>query len=64
MLEITAAVSTTDAPIQKKIQGSGTTTLIIPNEKMEDIMEVVKFLKDSSLLIKSVSETIKNEPKE
>ena len=31
---------------------------------MEDIMEVVKFLKDSSLLIKSVSETIKNEPKE
>ena len=32
-LEITAAVSATDAGIQKKILGSGTTALIISNEK-------------------------------
>ena len=32
-LEITAAASATDAGIQKKILGSGTTALIISNEK-------------------------------
>ena len=31
---------------------------------MEDIIKVVKFLKDSGLLLKRVSETIKNEVKE
>ena len=31
---------------------------------MEDIMEIVKSLKESGLLIKGVSETIKNEAKE
>ena len=40
------------------------TTLIISNVEINDIMEVVKSLKESSLLIKSVSETIKNESKE
>ena len=33
-LGITAAASAIDAGIQKKIHGSGTTTLIIPNEEM------------------------------
>ena len=42
----------------KKILGSGTTTLILLNEEMEDIMEIVKSLKDSGLLLKGVSETI------
>ena len=31
---------------------------------MNDIMKIVKSLEESSLLIKSLSETIKNEPKE
>ena len=31
---------------------------------MKDIMKIVKSLKDSGLLIKGVSETIKNEAKE
>ena len=44
--------------------GSGFTTLIIFNEEMKDIMKIVKPLKDSGLLIKGVSETIKNEAKE
>ena len=39
-LGITAAASAIDAGIQKKIHGSGTTTLIIPNEEINDIMEI------------------------
>ena len=31
---------------------------------MNDIMKIVKFLEESGLLIKEVSETIKNEAKE
>ena len=44
--------------------GSGVTTLIILNEEMNDIMEIVKSLEESGLLIKGVSKTIKNEAKE
>ena len=40
------------------------TTLIILNEEMNDIMKAVKSLEESGLLIKDVSETIKNEAKE
>ena len=43
---------------------SGFTSLIISNEEMEDIVKIVKSLEDSVLLIKGVSETIKNEVKE
>ena len=44
-LEITAAASAIDAGIQKKIHGSGTTSLIISNEEVNDIMKIVKLLK-------------------
>ena len=49
----------------KKILGSAnnTTTLIISNEKMKDIIEIVKSLEDSGLLLEGVSETIQNEAK-
>ena len=60
-LGLTAAVSATDAAIHKEIIGSGTTTLTISNEEMNDIMEIVKYLEESSSLLKGVSETIKNE---
>ena len=40
------------------------TTWIISNEEMNDIVKIVKSLEKSSLLIKGVSETIKNEAKE
>ena len=63
-LGLTAAASDTDARIHKKILGSGTTTLIISNDEMEDIMKIVKSLEDSSLLLKRVNETIQNEAKE
>ena len=44
--------------------GSGTTTLIISNEEVNDITKIIKSLEKSGLLIKCVSETIKNEGKE
>ena len=48
-LGITAAASAIDAGIQKKIHGSGTTTLIISNEEMNDIMKIAYAL-DSNIL--------------
>ena len=71
-LGLTVAASVADAGIHKKTLGFGnprdftsdTTTLIIPNDEMEDIMKIVKSLEDSGLLLKGVSETIENEVKE
>ena len=40
------------------------TALIYSKEEMNDIMKIVKPLEESGLLIKGVSETIKNEAKE
>ena len=37
---------------------------MISNEEMDDIMKMIKYLEDASLLIKGVSETIKNEANE
>ena len=62
-LGITAAASAIDAGIQKKIHGSGTTTLIISNKKMNDVMRIVQALEDSNILLKGVSKTIKNKSK-
>ena len=44
--------------------GSGKTTSIIYNEEINDIMELIKCLEESGLLIKGVSKTIKNNAKE
>ena len=44
--------------------GSGTTILIISNQEMGDIIKIIKSLEEPDLLIKSVSETNKNETKE
>ena len=63
-LGITAAASAIDAGIQKKIHGSGTTTLIISNEEMNDIMKIIQALENSNILKKGVTKTIKNETKE
>ena len=63
-LGLSATASATDAGIHKKILGSGTTTLIISNDEMENIIKIIKSLKDPGLLLKVVSETIQNEAKE
>ena len=53
-LGIPVAVSAIHAGIQKKIHGSGTTTLIISNEEMNDIMKIVKeSLKESLKQLKT-----------
>ena len=62
-LGLTVAASAGDAGIHKKILGSGTTTLIISNEEMKNIMKIVKSLENSGLLLKGISETIQNEAK-
>ena len=56
--------SAADGKTHKKISGSGTTTLIISNDEMKVIIRIVKYLRESGLLLKGVSETIKNEAKE
>ena len=58
-LGLTAAAAA-DAGIDKKILGSGNTTLIISS----DIIKIVQALEDSNILLKGVTETVKNETKE
>ena len=72
-LPLTAAASAADAGIHKKILGSGNissshnnnnTLLIISNDEAGDIIIIAEFLGDSGLLLKGVTETVKNEVKE
>ena len=53
-----------DARIHRKQRITTTTALIIPNDEMEDVIKIAKFLKYSGLLVKAVSETIQNKAKE
>ena len=70
-LGVTAAASAIDAGIQKKMHGSGrlsesasrTTALIISNDEINDIMKIIQALKNSNILLKGVTKTIKNETK-
>ena len=63
-LELIAAASAKDVAIHKKMFGFCTTILIVSDEEMNDIIKIVKSLKESGLLIKDISKTIKNEAKE
>ena len=67
-VRLTAAASAADAGIYKKVLGSGhnnnNTTLIISTNEIEDIIQIVKSLEDSGLLLKEVTETVQNEVKE
>ena len=67
-LGLTAAAAA-DAGIHKKIIGSGhnnpsSTTLILSNNEMKDIIEIAKSLEDYGLLLEGVIEIIQNEAKE
>ena len=59
---ITAAVSAIDAGVKKK-HGSGTTTLITSNEKVNGIMKIIQALEEPNTLQKGVTKTIKNKTK-
>ena len=63
LLGLTAAASAADAGIYKQILGSGTTTLIISNNEIEDIIKIVRSLEDCGLLLKGAVETTRNEVK-
>ena len=71
-LGLTAAASAVDAGIRENVLGSGNrhsssashTVLTISNNEMDDIIKIVKFLEDSGLLLKGVTETVQNEVKE
>ena len=71
-LGLTPVASAGDEAVHKIMFGSGhpldlaplMTPLINPNQKMNDIMKIVKFLEESDLIIKDVRKKIKNEAKE
>ena len=63
-LVLSATMSVIDGSIKKKMIVAGTTTLIISNDEMDDILKIVKSLEDSNVLLKGVSETIQHEAKE
>ena len=64
LLETAAAASAIDAGIQEKIHGCWTTTLIISNEQMNDIIKSIQVLEDCNILLERVTKTIKNDTKE
>ena len=74
LARFTAAATVADAGIHKKILGSGrrhsfssashnTTTLIIFNNEMKDIIKIVKSLEDSDLLLKGLLKQFKMKQK-
>ena len=60
-----AAASAAGAGIHNNMLASGhnTTTLIISNDEIEDVMKIIKSLEDFGLLLKRVSELIQNKEK-
>ena len=58
-LGLSAAMSAADAGIQKKIHGYGT-KVISSNDEINDMVKIVKALEDADVLMKGVSETLKN----
>ena len=62
-LGLTAAMSATDAGIQKKIwgKGVGNTTLVISNQELSDIFEIIKLLEEKGILVKGTTEATKSE---
>ena len=56
-------MSATDAAIQKKMYGIGTKTVKFSNKGLDDTTKIVKVLEDSDVLIKGITETLKNDIK-
>ena len=58
-LGIIEGTSAIDAGTQKKIHGSGTTTLIISNKEIHHTLKIAQAFEDSNILLKGVTKTIK-----
>ena len=46
------------------MESGNTTTLIISNDEINNIIKIEKYLKDSGLLLEGVTEAVQNEVKE
>ena len=64
LIPLGLTASAIDAAIQTKVFWPGMTTLIISNEEIDDVMNIIRSLGESELLIKGISGTTKNEAKE
>ena len=63
-LGLSAAMSATDAAIQKKkMYGLGTKTIQFSNKDLDDVTKIVKALEDSDVLMKGITKTLKNDIK-
>ena len=64
-LGVSAAMSATDAAIQKKMYGSGNLknsgikTINFSNEDLNDMTKIVKALENSGVLMKGITKTLK-----
>ena len=61
-LGLSAAMSATDAVIQKKMHDYGT-TVKFSNEEINNMINIGKALEDSDILMKGVTKTFKNDAK-
>ena len=50
--------------IKKILESGHNKSLIVSNDEMENILKIIKSLEDSGLLLKGITETVKNEPRE
>ena len=62
-LGLNAAMSATDATIQKKMYGSGAKIVRFSNKDLDDMTKNVKALEDSDVLMKRVTKTLQNDIK-
>ena len=56
-------MSATDAAIQKKMYESRTKIVKFSNKDLDDMTKIVKALEDSDVLMKGITETLKNDKK-
>ena len=62
-LGLSAAMSATDAAIQKKMYGSGNTILIISDNGLDDLIKIVTALEEHDILLKGATKTTRSETK-
>ena len=62
-LGLTAAMSATDAAIQKKMYGSGNKTLSISNNDLNDLIKISTALEEHDILLKGTTKTVENNTK-
>ena len=60
-LGLSAAMSATDAAIQKRMYGSGDSMLIISNNDLNDLNKIITALEEHDILLKGTAKAIKNE---